>query len=184
MTNSTLINSAYILAIDPRQNSRIWHQKEKKSDLYSVIKSFSINEPKNWITNELQSKNVFFISATPSEETMKQMIKDKYGKFEKVRKVYVSEEKEITLVKVILEMETYDYNLMDEIFNEAEFPIKDQFRNKLIDFEYLNLNTEEEQNISQDYELIYRDSEKQTYSSMIFDVGENPLTPTLLKWLV
>lgn len=71
------------------------------------------------------------------EEQLELEIARKLKNFEQVREIYIRHNEELTIVKVILDVEHYDYNLMDRIFNKAEFPIKDSFLEKLISFEYI-----------------------------------------------
>lgn len=74
---------------------------------------------------------------TTLEKQLELAITRKLKNFGEVREIYINHNDELTTVKVILNIEYYDYYLMDKIFNEAEFPIRDSFKGELINFEYI-----------------------------------------------
>lgn len=62
----------------------------------------------------------------------------KFKKFNEVSDIYIQEDSNLTIVRVLINLDKYNYNLMTEIFNTAEFPLRDKFeRDRLIDFQYV-----------------------------------------------
>lgn len=61
----------------------------------------------------------------------------KFKKFESITDIYIEEGEQFINIRIFLDLERYDYNLMNDIFNDAEFPLRDKFeRNKLFNFQY------------------------------------------------
>jgi hypothetical protein len=62
----------------------------------------------------------------------------KFKKFEHITDIYIEEGEQFINIKVFINLEKYDYDLMNNIFNDAEFPLKDKFeRDKLFNFRYI-----------------------------------------------
>lgn len=62
----------------------------------------------------------------------------KFKKFEHITDIYIEEEKQFINIKVFINLDKYDYTLMSNIFNQAEFPLQDKFEeNKLFNFQYI-----------------------------------------------
>lgn len=88
----------------------------------------------------------FVLVSTPSkteEEQIEREIARVFERIVQIFKIYIYHDAEITNVKVLINFDHYDYDLMDKIFNEAEFPIKDLFTDKLIHFEYIPIGSEQ-----------------------------------------
>ena len=64
-------------------------------------------------------------------------IVDKLDQIDEVIKVYYKEDNNFISVKILLTMPTYDFELIDKLLNRVEYPVKDQYKNKLINFEYI-----------------------------------------------
>ncbi len=70
----------------------------------------------------------------------------KFKQFSEVTDIYFKESDQIITVRVLIDLAQYDYDLMNEIFNRAEFPLKDKFeKDRLIDFQYLYVSQQSEQ---------------------------------------
>lgn len=62
----------------------------------------------------------------------------KLKQFDQVKSIYIDEIDNIITMRVLIEIDQYEYDLMNEIFNKAEFPLKDKYeKNKLIHFQYI-----------------------------------------------
>lgn len=62
----------------------------------------------------------------------------KFKKFEHITDIYIEEERQFINIRVFINLDKYDYNLMSDIFNQAEFPLQDKFEeNKLFNFQYI-----------------------------------------------
>ncbi len=100
---------------------------------------FTASPPQSYLAfnQPLQDFTLMSDYPTTPEEQLELKIARRLKNFEQIREIYISHNEELTTVKVILDVEHYNYNLMDKIFNEAEFPVKDSFSEKLISFEYI-----------------------------------------------
>lgn len=62
----------------------------------------------------------------------------KFKKFENITDIYIEEGEQFINIRVLINLERYDYNLMNNIFNDAEFPLKDKFeKDKLFNLQYI-----------------------------------------------
>lgn len=62
----------------------------------------------------------------------------KFKKFDNITDIYIEEGKQFINIRVFINLERYDYSLMNDIFNDAEFPVKDKFeKDKFFNFQYL-----------------------------------------------
>lgn len=100
----------------------------------------------------------------------------KLEKIVEVTKIYLDDQEQIADIKVFINMNTYDYDLIDKIQNEVEFPIKDLFKNKLIDIEYLPSIEDDSAFEDTRWKLIFN----RNINNLVFDQDiygyENPLT--------
>lgn len=97
-------------------------------------------------------------SLTPNfkNKTIREQIVDAYKDFKSIQKIFIKEYQNFTEVKVVLEMKTYDYNLMNDIFRIAEFPLKELNSHMLINVDYIPSIAEEGNLVDPFiYELIY-----------------------------
>lgn len=62
----------------------------------------------------------------------------KFKQIENITDIYIEEGEQFINIRVFINLERYDYNLMNDIFNNAEFPLKDKFeKDKLFNFQYI-----------------------------------------------
>lgn len=62
----------------------------------------------------------------------------KFKKFENITDIYIEEGEQFINIEVFINLERYDYDLMNDIFNDAEFPLKDKFeKDKFFNFQYI-----------------------------------------------
>lgn len=103
-------------------------------DLKPTI-SFS---PEPYITTP-SHRSAYALASISVDRTLEQLIVSYAQHIKEIVKIYVSEMNMITSVSVVIKMNEYDYDLMSKIFEKFEFPVKDMFVNKLIDFDYISL---------------------------------------------
>ncbi|MBI2613979.1 MAG: hypothetical protein HYW62_04380 [Candidatus Levybacteria bacterium] len=117
----------------------------------------------------------FGFSLLTQNNSLETVVVSKLEKIDKVKKIYLDEQSQFADIKIFLEMPTYDYDLINKILNEIEFPIKDTFKNKLIDFEYLPF-TEEDKSIDTGWKLIFnRDVNEMIFNPYSDFSYEDPL---------
>lgn len=77
-------------------------------------------------------------SLNPSADNFELETIIKFKKFENITDIYIEEGEQFINIRVFINLESYDYNLMNNIFNDAEFPLKDKFeKDKLFNFQYI-----------------------------------------------
>lgn len=140
--NNINLGSGFLLKNNEEDNARILHENVVGKTI-GFIPCF-VNEAKSYATPNYTPLAFSLLTQNNSLETT---IVGKLEKIDKVKKVYMDEDEQFTDIKIILEMNTYDYDLVDKILKEVEFPIKDEFKNKLIDFEYLPFIEKEDDDI-------------------------------------
>lgn len=121
------------------------NQEEFDTQLSSVVKSLEDSAmsfkvikhymPYSYISTYRMIENC--LSPNIKNRSIKEQIVDIYKSFNKVKKIYVKEYENFTDVKVILDMEIYDYDLMNSIFNTAEFPLKENNSHMLFNVDYI-----------------------------------------------
>ena len=126
--------------------------------------SWFIVESKKYVTPTITPLS---LSLTVQSNSLEAVIVNKLENISKVQKIYIRDLDTLISVRVLLEMETYDYELMDKILNEAEFPIKDMFSTKLFDFEYIPYEQGSDDNLIETFN-----------QKLIFDRGVNNLLST------
>lgn len=97
-------------------------------------------KPKSHLTLNDLEKELAFISYSTSQqpdEYLELELTKKLRKFQQVRNIYIHLGKNLTVIKVILDINHYDCDLMSEIFKRVEFPIKDAFQERLFHFDYI-----------------------------------------------
>lgn len=70
----------------------------------------------------------------------------KYFKtFDSVRKIFISKSEAIKDVRIVLDLDKYDINYMEELFSKAQFPIQDKYSDQevMLNFEYIFSNQEQ-----------------------------------------
>ena len=99
-----------------------------------------IPKPESYLTRDELEKELVFVSNSsflePNEYLGLELVK-KLKKFSQARNVYIHYDKDLTVIKVILDVDHYDCDLMDELFKNVEFPIKDTFEERLFHFDYI-----------------------------------------------
>lgn len=77
-------------------------------------------------------------SFSQSSDNLELETRIKFKKFEDITDIYIEEGEQFINIRVFIDLERYDYNLMNDIFNDAEFPLKDKFeKDKLFNFQYI-----------------------------------------------
>lgn len=67
----------------------------------------------------------------------------KLKRFDEITNIYIQESEDVITTRVLINLEKYDYSLMEKIFNTVEFPLKDKFETeKMIDFQYIYNTTD------------------------------------------
>jgi hypothetical protein len=114
---------------------------------------------RNYVTSSLlQQNNALNIAdIIVDNQSLETNIVNKFKKFKETLKIYICHNNDLTIVKILLAKQHYDYELMDKIFNEAEFPIKDTFQDKLIDFEYIPFSSAYHRLINSDLDKLIFD---------------------------
>lgn len=79
----------------------------------------------------------YALASLSIDRTLEQLIVSYAQKIKEIKKIYVSEMNMLTSVSIVIKMDYYDYDLMNKIFERFEFPVKDMFASKLIDFNYV-----------------------------------------------
>ena len=128
-------------------------------------------------TPNLTSQSLFLSYSVSSKESLEQTILSKFQRIEEVEKIYILFNGNLVLVKIVLDMPTYGYDLMQRIFTEAEFPIKDSYLDKIIDFEYLPKESTlpfEEYKLLLDKELIDMSFSSNFNYGELFEAPNNP----------
>ncbi len=109
------------------------------------------------------------------DESLELNLISRLQKFDKVERIYLNNIENFIQVKVLIEMETYDYELINKLINDVEFTIKDSYKNKLIDFEYIPNLPDQEPDIYSSLKLIFNKkvNEAMLRSTITFSY-ENP----------
>lgn len=77
-------------------------------------------------------------SFSQSSDNLELETRIKLKKFEDITDIYIEEGEQFINIRVFIDLERYDYSLMNDIFKNAEFPLKDKFeKNKLFNFQYI-----------------------------------------------
>lgn len=100
---------------------------------------FTTVPSENYSIPDKLSQNVTLASAyiATEEQRLELSVVQKFKKINQVKKIYINYSQELTTVKIILDTDFYNYDLMEKILNEAEVPIRNIFLERLVDFEYI-----------------------------------------------
>lgn len=105
---------------------------------YSVVPSFSLDPRSYTIAPSYECAHAL-VAISPNR-SLEQLIVSRAQNINEIAKVYFFEKDMLVSIFVVLNMNQYDYDLMNRIFEDLEFPIKDLFKNKLISFNYLSVD--------------------------------------------
>ncbi len=112
-----------------------------------------------------QHESMMLTSLTISDE--ESYVVNKLKRFEEIKEVYINHnKKDLTLIKIKIEMENYNYDLMRKIFEEAEFPVKDNFPKQLFDFKYIPITNDNN-------DLININLDKQIYNKQADEITQS-----------
>lgn len=106
----------------------IWKFPEEREETLTVAQAFY---------NQDFALDLLY-SFSPSADNFELETTIKFKKFDKITDIYIEEGEQFINIRIFINLEQYDYNLMSDIFNDAEFPLKDKFeKDKFLNFQYI-----------------------------------------------
>ena len=154
--------------------------KENQANQYINYKSWFETDERNYVTPNY-TPLAYALLTTAKDDSLEMNLIHKFQKFDRVLRIYLTEYNNFIQIKVLLDMEIYDYELMDKLINDAEFSIKDSFRNKLIDFEYVPVLSNQKIEVANiSTQLIYdKDTNEAVFEATYSFSYENPFENVL-----
>lgn len=135
-----------------------------------------VTDRRSYITPNNTPIGYALLTQRSKDDSLELNLINRLQQFDKVERIYLSHNENLIQVKVLVQMETYDYKLMDKLINDVEFPIKDSYKSKLIDFEYIPNLPNQEPDIYSSSKLIYnKKANEVVFGSTITFSYENPL---------